>query len=166
MTKVYKKVVVVNEQNEVVDAEYLPEAIAKNLLRRSVRIFVCNELDEVIVQKRSQHVYLPGLLDTSAGGHVDSNETYDEAIARELAEEVGVTNVTPTLLDAGWRNGDSFSTIYKITILSTTELAYDKDEIEALLWIKKDTIDDMIRIAPEQFAPAFLATWAHVRIQI
>lgn len=166
MTKVYKKIVVVNESNEVIGAEYLPDAIAKNLLRRSVRIFVCNDKDEVVVQKRSQHVNLPGLLDTSAGGHVDYDETCDEAIIRELAEEVGITDILPTQLATSWKNGDSFSDVYKVTVPSTTKLAYDTEEVEALLWIKKDIIDEMTTTHPEQFAPAFLATWSHVRNQI
>lgn len=166
MTKVYKKIVVVDESNKVIGAEQLPAAIAKKLLRQSVRVFVCNELDEVVVQKRGQHVNLPGLLDTSAGGHVDFDETYDTAAIRELAEEVGIRDIPLTTLTTSWRNGDSFSAVYKVTIPSTTKLVYDPEEIEALLWIKKDTLDVMTATTPEQFSPDFLTTWAHVRDQI
>ncbi|MBQ7063945.1 MAG: NUDIX domain-containing protein [Firmicutes bacterium] len=51
---------------------------------------------EVLLQKRSADKdSFPGRLDTSAAGHLDPGETFDEAAVRELGEELGVTGVTP-----------------------------------------------------------------------
>ncbi len=63
----------------------------KGLIHRSVHIFVFNSKNRLFLQKRSlEKDENPGLWDSSASGHVDSGENYDESASRELWEELGI----------------------------------------------------------------------------
>ncbi|MBS7614586.1 NUDIX domain-containing protein [Candidatus Bathyarchaeota archaeon] len=62
----------------------------RNLIHRSVYVFVVNN-NKVFLQKRSMSKDLyPGFFTASATGHVDYGEDYDEAAKRELKEELGI----------------------------------------------------------------------------
>ena len=84
---------VVNEQDEIINTVSQPEIYEKKLTHRIVHVFVLNpENGKIYLQKRSDmKSYLPGYYCTSAGGHVRSGESYEEAAKRELQEEIGLT---------------------------------------------------------------------------
>src|SRR5204863_9957868 len=86
------------ERFQVVDENDRPagdatrsEVHGNNLRHRAVHLFIFNRQGELFLQKRSawkdRH---PLLWDSSAAGHVDAGENYDETAARELEEELGV----------------------------------------------------------------------------
>jgi isopentenyl-diphosphate delta-isomerase len=67
------------------------EAHAKGLWHRAVHIWIYNSKGEVFLQKRAKSkIFLPGLWDVSAAGHVSAGQTYDETAVREIQEELGV----------------------------------------------------------------------------
>ena len=54
-------------------------------------MFVFNPAGQVYIQRRSRSKDRhPGKLDSSAAGHVDPGETYEETAIRELQEELGI----------------------------------------------------------------------------
>lgn len=58
---------------------------------RVVNCFISNDVGQLWIPRRTAHKRIfPLALDVSVGGHVASGETYDEAFARELYEEVGL----------------------------------------------------------------------------
>lgn len=58
---------------------------------RVVNAFVINDKGQLWIPRRTVHKRLfPLCLDASMGGHVASGETYQEAFARELQEELGI----------------------------------------------------------------------------
>jgi len=64
----------------------------KNLIHRSVHVFVFNPEGWLFLQKRSlSKDENPGFWDTSSAGHVDSGEDYLTAANRELMEELGIS---------------------------------------------------------------------------
>ena len=57
-----------------------------------VHLHVFNSKGELYLQKRSMLKDVqPGKWDTAVGGHVDAGETILEALAREVREELGIT---------------------------------------------------------------------------
>ncbi|HLD03008.1 MAG TPA: NUDIX domain-containing protein [Candidatus Nanoarchaeia archaeon] len=82
----------VDENNLVVGRVSKEDIYKKKLPHRIVHVFVLNPDDgKVYLQKRSEKVqFLPGYYCTSAGGHVRSGESYENAAKRELKEELGI----------------------------------------------------------------------------
>ena len=62
------------------------------LIHRSVRVIVYHpDGTSLLLQKRSQSKDIfPGRWDMAVGGHVDSGETPDQAVVREMGEELGM----------------------------------------------------------------------------
>ena len=74
------------------------EAIREGWLHR-VAVTVCrDDRGRILVHRRSEQVSrFPGLYEVEVGGAVDVGESYEQAAARELAEELGI-RVLPRLL--------------------------------------------------------------------
>ncbi|SEF96926.1 Isopentenyldiphosphate isomerase [Xylanibacter ruminicola] len=61
-----------------------------------VHLHVFNSRGEVYLQKRPEWKDIqPGKWDTSVGGHIDYGETPEQALTREVREELGITDFTP-----------------------------------------------------------------------
>ena len=67
-----------------------------HLLHPVVHLHVFNAKGEVYLQKRPEWKDIqPGKWDTAVGGHVDYGETPEDALHREVGEELGITAFTP-----------------------------------------------------------------------
>ncbi len=65
-----------------------------------VHLHVFNSNGDIYLQKRPEWKDIqPGKWDTAVGGHVDYGETPEEALQREVREELGITEFTPELID-------------------------------------------------------------------
>lgn len=63
------------------------------LLHPVVHLHLFNEKGELFLQKRSMTKdLLPGMWDTSVGGHISPGENPEEALKRETTEELGIKN--------------------------------------------------------------------------
>ena len=61
------------------------------LLHRVVHVLVCDAGNRLLLQKRSLNKKVaPGRWDTSVGGHVDCGEAIEDAMLREMEEELGI----------------------------------------------------------------------------
>ena len=66
------------------------------LLHPVVHLHVFNSRGDVYLQKRPEWKDIqPGKWDTAVGGHMDYGETPEEALRREVSEELGITDFTP-----------------------------------------------------------------------
>ena len=66
------------------------------LLHAVVHLHVFNSRGEVYLQKRPEWKDIqPGKWDTAVGGHIDYGETPEEALRREVREELGMEAFTP-----------------------------------------------------------------------
>ena len=65
-------------------------------LHTVVHLHVFNSRGEVYLQKRPEWKDIqPDKWDTSVGGHIDYGETPEQALTREVREELGITDFTP-----------------------------------------------------------------------
>ena len=158
--KVHSKIVVVDEEDNVIGAEYMMDAIEKRMIRRASRVYVFNESGKLLVQQRSERVLKPLMLDQSAAGHVDEGESYEQAAYRELEEELGIKGLELELVETSFRTTDFYNAIYRITIPDDTEINLDHEEIQQVIWYDTETLNNEISSEPEKFTPAFKEAWA------
>src|SRR5256712_171863 len=82
---------VVNQRDEVIGRQTRNEVHRLGLMHRAAHVLVFNSRGQVFLKKRSlKKARQPGLWDSSASGHVDSEEDYDACAVRELNEELGL----------------------------------------------------------------------------
>lgn len=91
---------VVNEQGEVTGKTTRKEDRGKlRPLHPVVHLHVFNSRGELYLQKRPQWKDVqPGKWDTATGGHVGYGESIENALVREVAEELGITGFAPVFL--------------------------------------------------------------------
>ncbi len=80
----------VNENDEVVGTELRGKIHDLGLRHREVHVWFFDEDKNVYFQKSGLSRPSAGLLDATAGGHVESGEDYLETAVREAKEELGI----------------------------------------------------------------------------
>lgn len=152
---------VVDETDRVVGKAPRAEVHGNNLVHRAVHVLLFNEDGELFLQKRSRlkdrH---PCVWDSSAAGHVDAGEDYDEAAARELEEELGVSAPLERVLKlpASERTGQEFIWLYRGRHNGPFRLA--RSEIELGEFFAPELVSAWAKARPDDFAPGFLECWA------
>ena len=157
-----------NEDSEIFDivddSDELMVSASRNevhkicLNHRSVHLLIFNKQGSVLLQKRSMEKdTFPGTWDSSVSGHVDSGETYDEAVIRESWEELGVKfeGVPEKIfkVDACKETDNEFSWVYRH--FSEGPFSPNVDEISEIKWFSTETLDDYILRDSTVFSPAF-----------
>ena len=82
----------VDFNDQIIGTKLRSEVYAQNLNNfRVVNLFLSNDQNQLWIPRRTASKKLfPLSLDTSMGGHVSSGESYEEALKRELQEELGI----------------------------------------------------------------------------
>jgi 8-oxo-dGTP diphosphatase len=97
-------------------------------------VAVCLEGDRYLVIRRSQKVRAPGLL-CFPGGHIEANETFEQAIVREISEEL---SMPIEVIDHLWSSITSWGTHLEwiqIRRLTDTTPTPNLDEVSHVMWL-------------------------------
>lgn len=133
------------------------------LLHQAVHVFVVNAAGELFLQKRSmQKDIQPGKWDTSVGGHVDAGEEAEDAVHRELREELGVSRGEPEFLyQYVWHSPVESELIRSFLFKDQGPFQLQESELEdGAFW---SFADIELSLGKELFTPNFEFEWPKVR---
>jgi len=155
---------VVDEHDVVTGQKSRFEVHRHRMLHRAVHVFVFNAAGEVFLQRRSKwkdkH---PLRWDSSAAGHVNAGQTYDETAPREVEEELGV----PVEVESHWSLQASANTGWEFVKLYRAQhdgpFRLNRAELDGGGFFTVEQVDRWTAARPEDFAPGFLGCWACFR---
>lgn len=155
---------IVDSEDNVVGQATRVEIHRRRLMHRAVHLFVFNSAGEIYVQRRSdskdRH---PGILDSSAAGHVDPGESYDDAAARELFEELSVkAGIRPVLrLKASELTDMEHVALYEV--LTDEPPTPNEEEISWGAFMAPEELSQSMESNPADFVPVFVHLWTEYR---
>ena len=155
----------VNELDEVVGQRARSEIHRSKLNHRAVHVLVFNSRGELFLQKRSMKKdCFPGAWDSSASGHVDSGEAYDDCAVRELREEIGLQLAGPPerlfKVPACAETGHEFVWVYRCSAEGPFTL--HPGEIERGDWFGPTALNRWLAQKPGEFAGGFVLIWKEI----
>ena len=102
------------------------------LLHPVVHLHLFNSKGELFLQKRAMTKdLLPGYWDTSAGGHVSHGESIEEALKREVEEELGLSDIKYEFkIKYIWESQTERELVYSFAGRSDNNPVINKDEID------------------------------------
>ncbi len=153
---------IVNERDEVVGQAPRREVHRLGLRHRAVHVLVFNARGQLFLQKRSMTKdTAQGKWDSSASGHLDRGEDYDQCAVREVWEEIGLklAQAPERILrvEACVETGQEFVWVYRGA--SEGPFRLHPEEIERGDWFAPEEITRWVAERPEDFAPAFRLIW-------
>jgi len=156
---------IVNERDEVIGRETRSQVHRLGLRHRAVHVLAFNSRGKVFLQKRSmQKDRQPGLWDSSASGHLESGERYDDCALREAREEIGLELSAPPQrifkLAASPETDQEHVWVYRCHAEGPFTL--QPEEIETGGWFAPEELMLWMAERPEDFAGAFLVIWKRI----
>ncbi|MCC5640032.1 NUDIX domain-containing protein [Nostoc sp. CHAB 5844] len=131
---------IVNEDDQVIGQKKRSEIYSQGLCCfRVVNAFVINSLSQLWIPRRSpKKIIFPLCLDVSMGGHVESGESYEDALQREFKEELNLelNNVDFRLLGylrPHQHQVSAFMKVYEIKLDDNPN--YNKNDFVESFWL-------------------------------
>jgi len=138
-----------NFTGQIIDKE---EAHNKNLLHNEVAVFVINDKEQVLLQKRSANKRFNPNKWALCAGHVDAGESLESAALREIKEEIGIDITANDLKPFAERkftisNSNSHITYFYYTKsnLNEKDFIIQKEELSEVKWFDIDEVIYMIQ---------------------
>jgi len=161
----YPPVVVVDEHDREIGTAMLADVWKRGLYHRIVSVFVLDHHGRMLLQLRGPNVKIyPNCWDQAAGGHVDAGFTYDQTAAAELAEELGIQDVSLKQLGTFRTNNmladgriiNQFERVYVATVPPDSNLRLQTDELARVQWFVPANLKAHISQQPQTFTPGLL----------
>ncbi len=139
----------VDENDQVIGKKKRSEVYAEHLSNfRVVNAFVVNPKGEIWIPRRAANKRIfPLCLDMSMGGHVESGETYEDALRRETKEElnIDITQATVRLLGHLTPPKDGVSAYMKVYEIKVNEAPdYNRNDFLEYFWLTPKTLLELL----------------------
>ena len=158
---------IVDENDKVVSSGKRSFIHKNKLLHRAVHAIFFDKSGRILLQKRSalKDTY-PLCYTTSCSGHVDSGETYQEALLRETFEELGARLGAGDFERVGKiaackETGFEFVEVYKTVYEGEFKIA--ENEVDSLKWLSPEEFEALIKGSPELVTPSFIKVYEFVK---
>jgi isopentenyldiphosphate isomerase len=138
---------IVDEHDEVIATATRREMRAGRLRHRAVFIAVQGSDGRLFVHQRSfDKDVRPGAWDIAVGGVVGAGESYDDAAVRELAEEIGVIDVTPTPWGGGVFGDEHYELIGRCYhVAHDGPFTFNDGEVIGYRWVNRGELLALLR---------------------
>lgn len=122
------------------------EDVPSGLYRLVVHSCIFNSENKMLIQQRSSNKSYPNRWDISAGGCVQKGETSQQAMQREIKEELGINiDLKDHAPNICFTFSEGFDDFYLIEQdLDVANLSLQKEEVQNARWASKEEIKDMI----------------------
>ena len=167
-----EEVILVNEKDKVLGYMEKQEAHIKGLMHRAFSIFIFNDKNELLLQKRAVEKYHSGGLWTNTCcSHPRKNETNIEAAYRRLNEEMGMSCVLnkvftftyKAVLDKGLTEHEFDHVFFGFT---NQKPKINTDEVAEYKYISIANLEKTVSTRPELFTEWFLICFPKVINQL
>jgi isopentenyl-diphosphate delta-isomerase len=154
-----EKVVLVNENNEVLGLMPKMEAHEKGLLHRAISILLYNSNGEMLIQQRAKTKYhWPLIWSNAVCSHPRENEDFQDAAQRRLKEELNITCSLKEVYRFIYKAKDEqtglieheYDVVYEGQF--DGEIPFNPNEIESIRWIALDSLSQDIENQPEDYS--------------
>lgn len=159
-----EELVDIYDKNGAPTGEILPREIAiqSGALIKAFQIWILNDQNQVLIQRRSpKKVHDAGMIDLCSG-HVQSGELETQAVMREIKEELGVNAIKPrefsNIRKVGservdfrkyGRAGNYITPWYCLKLnrqIPDSDFSLQDDEVESVEWIPYEEVKEIIRL--------------------
>ena len=161
-------VILVSSEDKSIGYMEKIEAHQKGLLHRAISVFILNEREEMLIQRRALSKYhTPGIWSNTACSHPRKNETVMEAADRRLFEEMGMKTTLnygfKFLYKAEFKNGLIEHELDHVFFgFSNEKPSINISEVCDYKYLDQGKIETMILQQPENFSPWFKLTYKRV----
>lgn len=133
---------IVSEDNEVIAQSSRAQMRAQRLRHRATYIVVHDGMGKILVQRRTESKdFLPGMLDATAGGVVQSGEAILDSARREAEEELGIAAV-PFAEHGQFYFEDKHCRVWGalFSCVSHGPFAMQPEEVDEVFWLTPEEI--------------------------
>jgi isopentenyldiphosphate isomerase len=139
----------VNENDEIIGQMERGGVYENNLNNfRVINCFIKNSEGKLWIPKRQTNKRMfPNCLDVSCGGHVSTGETYEEAFAKEMSEElnIDISKLSYKVLGrCNPRDGNMSAFMYVYEIESNDSPNYNQDDFQSFEWLTPQELMEKI----------------------
>lgn len=158
-------ITIVDENDNVIARKPVGEVNYETDIYRVSALWITNRHNEVLLMQRSfKHEHQPGLWGPAAAGTVE-DETYEQNIIKEAAEELGLIDINISLSykilkQAGGRRYFCQWFTAEIAPEMIAKLVPEEGEVETFAWIAAADLVKDVMIRPENYLPGFDETAA------
>lgn len=148
------KIIIVDESDNIIGSKDRG-ILEKNDIYRVSALWITNLNGEVLLARRHRSKsHNPLKWGPAVAGTVEEDETYEENIIKEAKEELGLTNIIPTLgpkikVDNEYHH---FTQWYFLALdKNISEFTIQEDEVEEIQWISPQELKKQLEEQPEEF---------------
>ena len=128
------------------------------LLHPVVHLHVFDKKGRVLLQHRpAWKTIQPNKWDTAVGGHVDYGETIEQALLREVGEEIGLKDFMPRSLCQYVHESEVERELVYVFSTRTDQQPQMSDEVDKLHFFTSFELDE--KMGKNYFTPNFEAEW-------
>lgn len=165
-----EKLIVVDEDDNVLGYKTKSECHeGKGILHRAFSIFIFNDENRLLIQKRSNSKQLwPLYWSNSCCSHPRKGETVEEASYRRLKEELGIETPLTFLFKfqyaAQYDEVGSEREMCSVLIgRSNNSISANKNEIAEWKYIERENLDKDMKENPANYTPWFKMEWERIK---